>query len=179
MDEPRFEVVGFVKDGVLVTGDGVDDPMAALEALAEWSPWVSFTAALAEAPRLPGVYMAREGVEGPVVYVGMAGERRGSRDRPQGLRGRLAIYARGKALASGLGEAVFDRALADQDWLRERLAEVDQGKPVRAKEWGKLAFVRADLHVRWATTDDKASALALERACLDLLAKAELWNRYR
>jgi hypothetical protein len=38
----------------------------------------------------------------------MAGERRG-----QGIRGRLNVYGSGKALASGLGEAVMDRALAD------------------------------------------------------------------
>ena len=69
-------------------------------------------------PRLPGVYLAREGATGELVYVGMAGERRG-----QGIRERLTIYARGKALASGLGEAVFDRALADPEWLRDRLTE--------------------------------------------------------
>src|SRR5215213_7907958 len=48
-----------------------------------------------------------EGLYGPIVYVGMAGERRG-----QGIRGRLNVYGRGKALVSSLGEAVMDRALA-------------------------------------------------------------------
>lgn len=151
----------------------------ALEILGQWSEWVPFANALDMAPRLPGVYMAREGTIGPLVYVGMAGERRGSRDRPQGIRGRLAIYARGKGLASGLGEAVFDRALADVDWLRERVAEVERREAARAKEWGKAAFVRADLHVRWIVAPDKAAAVMLERSCLDALASHELWNRLR
>jgi len=76
------------------------------------------------------VYLAREGLYGPIVYVGMAGERRG-----QGIRGRLNVYGRGKALVSGLGEAVMDRALANVHWLRERLADVEHGRPARAKAW--------------------------------------------
>lgn len=64
---------------------------------------------------------------GDIIYVGMAGERRG-----QGVRGRLAIYGTGKGLASGLGEAVLDRALADPDWLQQRLDEVHAGQPRRA-----------------------------------------------
>lgn len=167
------------KDGVLVSEDGVLDPMGAIEELGEWSEWVPFAEALVVAPRLPGVYLVREGQDGDIIYVGMAGERRGSRDQPQGLRGRLAIYARGKGLASGLGEAAFDRALADPDWIRARLAEVESGEPKRAKAWGKAALTRAGLEVRWAVTEDKTSALVLERQCLDALATAELWNRYR
>jgi hypothetical protein len=91
-----------------------------------WSAWVSLSNA--EVPRQPGVYLARQGAAGPVVYVGMAGERSG-----QGLRGRLRRYTSGKALASGLGEAVFDRALADANWLRERLAEVETSRPTGAR----------------------------------------------
>ena len=68
----------------------------------------------------------------------MAGERRG-----QGIRGRLNVYGSGKALVSGLGEAVMDRALADVHWLTERLADVEQGRPLRAKAWGQAAFARA------------------------------------
>lgn len=134
--------------------------------------------ALSSAPRLPGVYLAREGVVGPVVYVGMAGERAGGK-RPEGLRGRLSVYLTGKGLASGLGEAILDRALADPAWLRERLAEVEAGEPMRAKAWGQAALARADLHIRWAVTEDKASALDLERRCLDALAGDALWNRLR
>ena len=79
------------------------DP-ALIEHLAAWSPWVPFAEALHAAPRLPGVYLAREGSAGPLVYVGMAGERRG-----EGIRGRLAIYTSGKGATTGLGEAAFER----------------------------------------------------------------------
>jgi hypothetical protein len=118
------------------------------------------------------VYLAREGSDGPIVYVGMAGERRG-----QGIRGRLNVYSRGKALVSGLGEAVMDRALADTGWLRERLAEVEQGRPMRAKAWGQAAIARANLHVCWAVTVDRRSASELEQAVLFALESGELWNR--
>lgn len=141
----------------------------------EWSNWIPFSQALAIAPRVPGVYMAREGETGEIVYVGMAGERAGG-GKPQGIRGRLAIYASGKGLASGLGEAVFDRALADPDWLRARLVELETLGPRRAKHWGIEAFARANLHIRWTTTADKASAAALE----DQLVRAAgntLWNK--
>ncbi len=109
-------------------------------ALAPWSRWVPL--AEAEVPRMPGVYLARWGPAGLLIYAGRAGERRG-----EGLRGRLRRYTSGKALASGLGEAVFDRALADPEWLRERLAEVESGRPRRATEWGKAALAWADVHV--------------------------------
>lgn len=145
-----------------------------LSSLASWSPWVPFAAAIDHAPRTPGVYAAREGHDGPVVYVGMAGERRG-----QGLRGRISVYRSGKALTSGLGEAVFDRALADPGWLHERLRDLERGNARRAKEWGRLAFERADLHLTWATTPDRAGAIALERRCLDILSGSALWNRLR
>ncbi|MGH8972782.1 MAG: hypothetical protein ACRD0C_06205 [Acidimicrobiia bacterium] len=148
VDDPQFEAVGFIKDGVLVDADGarVLDPLSAVETLADWSPWIPFSEALHSAPRLPGVYLAREGKTGPVVYVGMAGERAGTSGRsPKGLRGRLAVYASGKALTSGLGEAVADRAFADAEWLRARIAEAERGEPRRAKEWGRAAFDRADL----------------------------------
>jgi hypothetical protein len=118
------------------------------------------------------VYLAREGSDGPIVYVGMAGERRG-----QGIRGRLNVYSRGKALVSGLGEAVMDRALADTGWLRERLAEVEQGRPMRATAWGQAAIARANLHVCWAVTVDRRSASELEQAVLFALESGELWNR--
>jgi hypothetical protein len=118
--------------------------------------------------------MAREGADGPVVYVGMAGERRGN-----GLRGRLTVYMSGKGLATGLGEAAFDRALADRAWLLERLVEVESGQPVRGKAWGRAAMARADLYVRWATTPDRASARALELRVLAALRDSPMWNRLR
>jgi hypothetical protein len=68
----------------------------AVDALADWCPWMSLGDALAEAPRLPGVYLAREGEVGSIVYVGMAGERNGG-NRPQGLRGRLSATSPARA----------------------------------------------------------------------------------
>jgi hypothetical protein len=143
--------------------------------LVQWSDWVPFADALSLAPRLPGVYMAREGETGEVVYIGMAGERNGG-GRPQGIRGRLSVYASGKGLASGLGEAVFDRALADPEWLRARLSDLEKSGPRRAKHWGIEAFVRADLRIRWTTTANRASAATLENQ-LVADAGSTLWNK--
>lgn len=123
---------------------------------------------------MPGVYPAREGADGELVYVGMASERHG-----KGIRGRLTVYARGKALASGLGEAVLDRALADSQWLHDRIREVDGGHARRAWQWGMLAFERANLHVSWAVSADGRAARTLEREILSALAKHTLWNRLR
>lgn len=140
-----------------------------------WSPWVTLTTAVSSAPLQPGVYMARQGgAGGDIVYVGMAGERRG-----HGIRGRLAIYGSGKGLASGLGEAVFDRALADADWLAARLTEATAGNPRRAKEWGRAAFEWAQLDLRWRVAEDRAAALVLELSVLRSLPNEPLWNRLK
>lgn len=173
-DDHSFELVGFVEDSPLVGTHSETDLAVRLNAFAAWSAWIPFAQTLAVAPRLPGVYMAREAVDRSIVYIGMAGERRGN-----GLRGRLAVYTSGKAVTSGLGEAVFDRALADEHWLGRRLAAVEAGSPARAREWGRLAFERADLEVCWTTVPDRAAATALERSCLDALADNSLWNRLR
>jgi len=146
----------------------------AIASLAPWSPWLPFDDAVLSAPRLPGVYLAREGERGDLVYVGMAGERRG-----QGLRGRLTVYRRGKAAVSGLGEAVLDRALADPAFVQEHLDELLAGQPKRAAAWAQDALQRADLHIRWAVTADRPTAVALERAVLDALSSSPLWNRAR
>jgi hypothetical protein len=146
----------------------------ALRSLAAWSAWLPFDEAAASAPRSPGVYLARQGSAGLLVYVGMAGERRG-----HGLRGRLTVYRRGKAAVSGLGEAVLDRALADAAFVRQHLDEVVAGRPQRAAAWAQDALRWADLHIRWAVTDDRDAAAALERAVLDAYAESPLWNRAR
>jgi hypothetical protein len=148
--------------------------IAVLDRLADWSEWVPFSDAMDQAPKLPGVYMAREGASGPIVYVGMAGERAGS-GRPQGIRGRLRVYGSGKALTSGLGEAVADRAFADPGWLSDRLDEARRGEAMRAIEWGRATFARADLHVCWAITSTRAEAKMLESRVASTLS--ELWNR--
>jgi len=71
---------------------------------------------------------------------------------------------------------VFDRALADPIWVRARLDELNTSGPRRAKQWGIAAFARADLHVRWTVTVDRAAASALEDR-LVAEAGAPLWNR--
>jgi hypothetical protein len=128
--------------------------------------------AVKTAARSPGVYMARAGEL--IVYVGMAGERRG-----QGVRGRLSVYARGRGAVSGLGEAVLDRALADPDWVADQLRQLREHGPTRAQGWAAAAFDREPLHVAWTTTDSAESALDLERQVLIELADTDLWNRAR
>lgn len=153
-------------------------PLPVLSEVADWSPWVSFTEAVQTAPREPGVYLARQTDE--VLYVGMAGPRdRGGNAAPKGLRGRLAFYGSGKALASGLGEAVFARAIADADWLRARLSDVEEGHPGTLRDWGRAAFQRADLEVCWAVTADRPAATELERQVIGLLRDRGLWNQRR
>jgi len=105
-----------------------------------------------------------------VVYIGSAGERRGS-----GLRGRLRVYTSGKAAVSGLGEAVLDRALAQPNFIRGCLERAEAGKPLRAKELSRLAMARAELEVRWTTVASKPEAEALEHQLI--AAARNLWNR--
>jgi hypothetical protein len=154
--------------------DVAADLIALVEPMASWSPWMPFDAALRAATQNPGVYLARTGEAGPLVYVGMAGERRG-----RGVRGRLETYGRGKGAVSGLGEACLDRALADPEWVAERLDDLKGGTPMRAKGWARLAVERADLYLRWAPTSDPVAARALERGVLAALAGASIWNRAR
>lgn len=144
---------------------------ADVEDLADWSAWLPLAQGAVEAPRLPGVYMMRGQHDGPIVYIGMAGERRG-----QGIRGRLAVYMSGKAAVSGLGEAAFNRALAEPDWVRARLEELESGSPGTAKQWARAAVDHWDLHARWAVTADRASARVLERQVLAALHAESLWN---
>lgn len=141
-----------------------------LAELATWSPWLPFDQALAQAPRQPGVYLARSA--GVIVYVGMAGERKGL-----GIRGRLAIYASGKGAVSGLGQAAFNRALADPAWVRSRLVALEAGEARTAKEWARAAIDQAALELAWATTSDRAAALRLEAQVIALLhPHSALWN---
>lgn len=152
-------------------------PLAAAAGLATFSPWARLGEASRSAPTEPGVYLARSGPDGPLVYVGHAGERAAS--RPPGLRGRLSRYASGKAAVSGLGEVVLDRALADPGFLGERLKLAEQGQAGRTTDWARAALAWADVHVAWAVTAEKASAKALEEQLLTRLAQHPLWNRQR
>lgn len=138
-----------------------------------WSPWIPFDEALAVAPKYPGVYMLRTSHKPrhEPIYIGMAGERKGN-----GLRGRLAIYASGKGASSGLGEHALDRALADPDWMRARLAEAEAGTAMRATEAARSAIDHAQLEVRWQTVPTRAEALALEAELIGQY-RGGLWNR--
>jgi len=137
-----------------------------------WSDWVPLSTAVNEATTSPGVYAAR--ADGQVVYVGMAGERRG-----QGVRGRLTIYARGRGAVSGLGEAVLDRALADPEWLKSRLDDLRDLGPARTRAWAVAAFERSPLDVSWAATGSGDQARDAERRVLIALTDVDLWNRAR
>jgi hypothetical protein len=153
-------------------GDRVISQAEILADIAAWSTWMPFARAVDRAPRRPGVYLARQGPDGALIYVGKAGERRG-----WGIRGRLAVYSRGQAAVSGLGEAAFDRALADREWLLRRLAEVDAGHPRRVTAWAREAIRWADVYLCWFVTEDEASAAELERRVLTILHGHPLWNR--
>ena len=150
-----------------------------------WSAWRVFDReALAAAPTERGVYQVKVGETGEIVYVGMAGDRHG-----QGLRGRLNAYFSGKAIASGFGEAIFDRALASSAFLRARLSEIERGAPLPAKAWGRMALSDAEtfeggkLFVRWTPPENGVhpcdNPRALE-AALESRARADgikLWNK--
>lgn len=137
-----------------------------------WSTWHPLSQAVKSATTSPGVYLAR--VDGEIAYVGMAGERRG-----RGVRGRLTVYARGRAAVSGLGEAALDRALADESWLEERLNDLRRDGPTRAKEWAVAAMSRRPIEVCWAAAESTDQARTWEQQVLIDLEDVELWNRAR
>lgn len=153
----------------------MSEPTLAIRDLADWSPWVSFADPDTTPPTLPGVYLFRLPGGGEIVYVGMAGERAGS-GRPQGLRGRLAVYRRGKGAVSGFGEAALDRALADSAFVEDELRMLRQDGPRRAKDWARDAIAWVAPEVCWATTPDATSARALELRVEAVLGQS-LWNR--
>ena len=163
-------LVGGPRDDGAVTIDRVA-AYAAVDALAMWSDWKSFEIAAPHAPLVPGVYQMRKR-DGLIVYVGMAGERRG-----QGIRGRLSIYRRGKGAVSGFGEAALDRALADAAFVEKHLEDVRAGNPVRALIWAQDAIRWLDVEVRWAECETGADALSLESEAVEVLRAHEIWNR--
>lgn len=143
---------------------------SAVDELAEWSPWADFSETAATAPTVPGVYMMR--ADDRVIYVGMAGERSG-----KGMRGRLAVYRTGKGAVSGFGEAVLDRALADEQFLRKQLDALVNGTARRAKTWAKDAIAWVQPELRWAIRDNGDAAGQLEDAVVEILRAHGIWNR--
>lgn len=148
-----------------------DDAYFAVDGLVAWSSWEPFETAALTAPLTPGVYQMRTR-DGAIVYVGMAGERRG-----QGLRGRLSIYRRGKGAVSGFGEAALDRALADAGFIESHVDAVREGRPARASVWAQDAIRWLDVEIRWATCATQAEALELEDAAVGILTPYGIWNR--
>jgi hypothetical protein len=143
--------------------------------LADWSPWVPFTPeAVHSVPRTTGVYMHRERGTHQVVYAGMTGDRSGN-----GMRGRLSIYALGRAPHSGFGSLCLDRALADLAWMKARLTRLEAGEQWTTVDWAGAAVIRADLEVRWASTSSPKEAGDLEDAVLAAWTHEPLWNRKR
>lgn len=157
---------------------------AAIAATADWSNWEQFTAEnVARVPPSPGVYLFRQragrvtvpAVTGSgLVYVGRAGERNG-----RGVRERLRIYVSGRAPHSGLGNLALERALADANWLRSRLARVEAGERMSLQAWARDAVAWADLEFSYAVADDAATAATLEVATIAALHEHALWNRRR
>lgn len=166
-----FDDDGTVVEDIDAEQFTLEDGRPGLGGLA-WSPWVPLAEAAATATTNPGVYAAKS--DGDVVYVGMAGERRG-----QGVRGRLCVYSRGRGAVSGLGEATLDRALADPAWVRERLARLEERGPERTTWWAVAAFARRPVEVAWVALETADAARAAEQSILVELEGAELWNRAR
>lgn len=149
--------------------------------LADWTAWQKFTAAnVATVSKAPGVYLFRRSaawpvaVAGEILYVGRAGERRG-----KGVQERLRVYVSGRAPHSGLGNLALERALADGDWLRDRLRRVDAGEVMTVQKWARDAVSWADLEFSIASTQDDRSSELLEAATIAALRAHALWNRRR
>jgi hypothetical protein len=64
----------------------MDASLQPLEALAQWSHWLPLADAAASPSRSSGVYVARLGADGQLIYVGMAGM--GRQGPSEGLRQR-------------------------------------------------------------------------------------------
>lgn len=152
------------------------DTYAEVQSKANWAPWRPFQAAIADAPRLPGVYLLREPATQLIRYVGMAGERVGG-GRAQGLRGRLTVYQSGKGAVSGFGEAALDSAFADTEWVEQQLERLRTAGPQRAKQWAAAAISRLAPEISWATTADRTTARLLEDEVVALLRQHDIWNR--
>lgn len=164
-------------DDETVVMDAIDDGQSAdaWRGYGSWSEWRPFEAVtVLAAPVTPGVYVVRAAADGGVVYVGMAGERRG-----KGLRERLGAYVRGRAPHSGLGSLCMDQALADVDWLRSRADAVEAGARWDVYDWARAAIERARLEVCWVTTESPEAARLLEHRVLASMAHRDLWNRRR
>lgn len=145
--------------------------------IADWSEWCPFREGAPIAPRRPGVYLCRVG--DTVRYVGLATERDSNGTKaPLGIYGRLQKYVSGAAANSGFGRHVLDQALADPEFLQERVKHLQSSGPETVVEWTTLAFDRLDLYVCWAVAESGAEARILEAEVIHRL-QSTLWNRRR
>lgn len=151
-----------------------DEAISAVEAAAEWSDWAPFAKVATAAPTKPGVYVFRS--HDRIIYVGVAGPRdRNGRSEPTGLYGRFSIYRGGRV--TGFGQAIFDAALADRDFLAARQAELEIGTARRAVDWVRAAYEHFSPDVRWTILGTKSEALQLEKRIVGLLRGYDLLNR--
>jgi hypothetical protein len=156
--------------------DAYQGALASVDASANWSDWASFAAVGARAPTTSGVYLFRTSPEHRVIYVGIAGPRDGNGTKdPSGLRGRFAIYRGGRV--TGFGQAIFDTALADREFLSARLAELETGTPRRGVDWVRAAYEHYRPEVRWVSVNNKQQAIDLEKRIVTLLRPYDLLNR--
>jgi hypothetical protein len=111
-----------------------------------------------------------------IIYIGIAGPRDGNgKKAPTGLHGRFGIYRGGRV--TGFGQALFDLALADRDFLAARQAEVKAGRALRAVDWVRAAYEHYNPEVRWTTLATKSAALQLEKQIVLSLRDFDLLNR--
>ncbi|MGO4956774.1 hypothetical protein ACTQ49_05800 [Luteococcus sp. Sow4_B9] len=139
----------------MIITPSLDPDMYGLAELADWSEWIPFLEGTTQAPRHPGVYLIR--FSGSIRYVGMARERSG-----KGIWGRLSKYRSGKAATSGFGEHAMDLALADTEWLMDRIEHLAASGPERTTEWAKLAIDRLNPELSWAVASSGQAAKLLE-----------------
>ncbi|MBT2498612.1 hypothetical protein J7E25_05850 [Agromyces sp. ISL-38] len=151
-----------------------DEAVAAVEAAADWSAWAPFAAVATSAPTTPGVCLFR--ANSRIIYLGVAGPRDGNgRKDPTGLYGRFSIYRGGRI--TGFGQAIFDMALADRDFLAARQAELEAGSAQTRRRLGRAAYEHISPDVRWTTVLTKLDALQLEKSIVGLLRVYDLLNR--
>ena len=129
-------------------------------------PWASYVPRSAHAGQ--GYMSPRYADTGHIFYVGEAHQR--------GVRARLDEYRLGNDL-NGLGAVLADLALADAEFVRERLADIESGSPRTAVQWMKLAMERRNIQFSVSETEDGPSAQLLESRVLDAIPNERLLNK--
>jgi hypothetical protein len=144
--------------------------VARVDELASWTNWCPLADAVEDPPNAnkPGVYRVRHRESRNEFYVGC------THRRP--VVHRLREYMAGRDL-NGLGEAVLDLALNDEEWLQSRLDGVRKHKRMTAVEWAQAALEHADVEVSLSFTDPGEAARELESKTIDALPQEHLRNK--